>query len=176
MSETLELPPPLSEEVEQEARKEGVTPSEHAVLLLYITTALLREPGQSPFQRAVKEFFREHSLDADRVASVFEELVRECLHTYGYDLKQSAGKHQHGLTSLDGMTGVLKEWRNWTVHHSPSYLDRSTTNSLSKSAEVVEHRPRKHSARGKYAHLRTSSEAFSRKKRDEVALEEGPGR
>src|SRR5437762_135909 len=78
---TIALPEPLDEALALEARKGGVPAREHATLLLYLAAALLRDEEPTPFQEAVKDFLSSHSLDADRVSSVFEELVRLCLRT-----------------------------------------------------------------------------------------------
>lgn len=79
MSLTIELPRPLGEELAFEAQREGVSAAEHATLLLYLATALLKEEDPSPFQEAVRSFLAHRLVDAERITSVLEELVRVCL-------------------------------------------------------------------------------------------------
>lgn len=122
MPKILELPEPLRIELEREAEREGVSPDEHAALLLYIVTAL-QDAGKKNtlFQEAVKAFFTSHSLDADKVADVLEELVQVCLTSpTGLGKTDAALKfasQEPGrrviITSPDG---PLVEWRNALVH------------------------------------------------------------
>src|SRR5437660_1135094 len=84
MSLRIELPPPLDEELCEEAEREGVPAAEHATLLLCRAHALSNEERPTPFKDAVRVFLAHRSLDADHVSSVFEELVRLCL-TYDED-------------------------------------------------------------------------------------------
>src|SRR5437870_4235552 len=67
MPMTLDLPRPLDEEITLEAKREGVPAADHATLLLYLASSLLRGEEPTPFQKAVKDFLSYHSLDADRV-------------------------------------------------------------------------------------------------------------
>jgi hypothetical protein len=79
MALTLELPPPVGEELTQEARREGVSETDRAALFVCLATALLQEEKLTPFQDAVKLFLVHRSIDAERVASVIDELVNVCL-------------------------------------------------------------------------------------------------
>jgi hypothetical protein len=70
------LPDPLHDELALEAEREGVSPNEHAVLLLYLATALLSEGSPTPFQEAVRRFLGRYSLDYAQIRSALQELVR----------------------------------------------------------------------------------------------------
>jgi hypothetical protein len=176
MSATLELPPLLREEVEYEAQKEGIPPSDQAVLLLYIVTALLREPERSPFQRAVRDFFEEHALDASQVASVFEDLVHHCLHRSTPEWKGGVDESRRDRGGMDELAKILAEWRNSAVHR-PAWNEVSPSDSHGLATKDVHqgHRLRP-TARGKYAHLHTSSDAFAERKQDEIDREGGSGK
>src|SRR5262249_23517312 len=91
MSLTLELPRPLDEKLTHESELEGVPVAEHATLLLYLATALLRDEKATPFQEAVRVFLSHNSLDAAHISSVFEALVQACL---WHDLGKSSPEFQ----------------------------------------------------------------------------------
>ena len=80
MALLIDLPSPLEEDLENEARREGVSASEQATFFLEFMTALTREGRKTPFRMVVKEYLRQNSLDADRLADVFEKLMGFCLH------------------------------------------------------------------------------------------------
>ena len=73
---TLDLPPPINEELTQDSQREGVSEVDHAALLVCLASAFKQEESHTPFQKAVRVFLSHHSLDAERVFSAFEELVR----------------------------------------------------------------------------------------------------
>src|SRR6266511_950478 len=103
---TIDLPRPLDEELALDAQREGVPAGEHATLLLYLATALLNDEEPTPFQEAVREFLAHHAVDADRVSTVLEELVRLCL-------AASRDESEPALSSL-------KAWRDAIVHRRPA--------------------------------------------------------
>jgi hypothetical protein len=161
---TIQLPRPLDEELTEEAQREGVSAAEHATLLLYLASALLSEDKPTPFKEAVKVFLARHSLDAENVATAFEELVRFCL-------KHAAGKVTPSIQGapddfIDGELVLLKQWRNAIVHGvnvNPgaigSALGRPTEHRLEKGEKQPPHEQirgpelaaRVKSIRGKFA-------------------------
>lgn len=120
MSITIDLPPPLDAQLDQEAKREGISAEERATFLIVLATALFKEDKTTPFQDAVKTFLSHHSLDADHVASVFEELIRVCAahHDEGKTSAafQEALKHttKPGNHEIDFVS--LRQWRSALVH------------------------------------------------------------
>jgi len=113
MSLTLELPPPVNEELVQDSQREGVSEMEHAALLVCLASAFKLEDPQTLFQKAVRVFLADNALDAERVFSVFEELVRVCLDTQGTgDLEAPTGKEK----TTAAFHTLLRHWRNAVVH------------------------------------------------------------
>jgi hypothetical protein len=158
---TLELPAPLEENLKQEAQKEGVPAAEHAAFLLSVLTALLREKEATSFRNAVRSFFSQHSLDADQVASVFEELVEQFLQ--GQEKGKPSAEFQPASESL-------RNWRNWHVHQ-PIDESRETAplQPLRQRTRKGERSDKRQTAMGKYAHVPGSSEDFAREKQEEIA-------
>jgi hypothetical protein len=148
---TIDLPPPLDDKLAQEAQREGVPTGEHATLLLYLATALLRDGEPTPFQEAVREFLAQHAVDADRVSTVFAELVKLCLTV-------SRGESEPALSSLTA-------WRNALVHRHSAPGSR-TRDRAKQDTE-------RSSAYGKYAGRIPTSEEFIREKQKEITLEDG---
>lgn len=146
MPRTLNLPEPLSEELE-EASLEGVSPTEHATLLLYIATAL-HEAGKTatPFQEAVRTFLASRSLDAERVAAVFDELVRFCVTAptgAGKTAAALAAAHEAGKTAHYVLPyEALLEWRSAVVHHSVDVSLQAVSSPLPPIEETVQARGR----------------------------------
>lgn len=155
---TLELPAQLEEDLRREAQKEGVPATEHATLLLSILTALLREAETTPFQDALKSFLSEHSLDAKLVASVFEELVRECLEAHDEGNASYESQEFWSDAVSRRVHENLKAWRNGQVHLP----------IVQKPGRVM----REQTAMGKYAHIPGTSEDFAREKQTEIARED----
>jgi hypothetical protein len=117
MSLTIELPNPIDEGLTQEARRKGVSAEEHATLLVVLTMAFLKEQAPTPFQEAVKGFLAQRALDADQIASAFEELVRLCVHADHGEGKASSPLQEaltHAIAHRDG--ALLRQWRNAAVH------------------------------------------------------------
>jgi hypothetical protein len=162
MELTLELPPPLDEELASEAAREGLSPADQATLLLHLATVLLEADRTTLFQEAVKAFLSSRSLDANQVASAFQELVRSCVTPH--DLGKETDAFQNSL-SMDvdlpvsyAPELILRNWRNPPVHRI-------------QAARRVN---RKKSALGKYASFAVGSETLAREKREEITLEERP--
>jgi hypothetical protein len=149
MTDTLELPQPLTRELEATASRIGVPVDDHATLLLYVATALLQEPGASPFNDAVLRFVDEHALDADRVREVLLALLdRAAIQGSGFG--STVAEAEEAYRSL-------QEWRNSFVH------------GRFANQRAPEPRP---SAYGKYAHVRGSVDEFIARKQEEIELED----
>jgi hypothetical protein len=109
---TLELPPPINEELTQDSQREGISEKEHAALLVCLASAFKQEEPHTPFQKAVRVFLSHHSLDADQVVSVFEGLVQACLESNdAWKLKAPTGEGKT-LAAFQ----FLRQWRNSLVH------------------------------------------------------------
>jgi hypothetical protein len=115
MSMTLEIPRPLDEELTWDAEREGVSASELATLLLYLTHAILNEDRPTPFREAVAMFLSHQSLDSHHVASVLEDLVRLCLKQPDEGDPSSEEEIRHGK-GIGDIVALLKLWRNARVH------------------------------------------------------------
>jgi uncharacterized protein (DUF433 family) len=63
MTLEIEVPKSLDEELTQQAAMEGTDKQEHATLLLYLATALLRGTETTPFREAVKVFRAQHPVE-----------------------------------------------------------------------------------------------------------------
>jgi hypothetical protein len=192
---TLDLPQPLNEELTLEATREGLAPTEHATLLLYLATALLREDDLTPFQEAVRIFLSSRSLDADRLASALEELVRLCVAEAHDEVKTSSPLQNARSGSVAAQQGLhadseaaflsrLRAWRDVVVHVAGPVKNqrfdesfdavksnrRPLNSPVQRSGRVGRKRT---SAFGKYAGIVPSSEEFMREKQREIAREDG---
>ena len=184
MTITLEIARTLDEELNLEAAREGVSPSELATLLIYLAQALLSEREPTPFQKAVREFLSSRSLDPHRVASVWEELVRFCVENPA----ESDLAPERDTLSEQGFRNVgalLKRWRNQTVHGGPGALSfgpseferpgnehpgqKSTMISELGEEDRVKH---VRSIRGKYAHVALTSEDLHRDRQTDERISE----
>src|SRR3712207_3298361 len=116
MSMTLDLPAHLEDDLKEEAEKEGVPPDEHATLLLYICTALLREDETTPFQDAVRGFLSDRSLDATYLASVLEQLVKQCLVDPRDGTVSLGAQRVSSDSDPSSVYWRLRAWRNARVH------------------------------------------------------------
>jgi hypothetical protein len=164
---TLELPAPLEENLKQEAQKEGVPATEHAAFLLSVLMALLQEKEATSFRNAVRTFFSYHSLDAEQVATVFEELV-----------EQSFQSQEKGKTSAEFQQASesLRAWRNWHVHQPiDEPREMEPLQPLHRRLRKSERTGERETAMGKYAHVPGSSEDFAREKQEEIAREDRRG-
>ncbi|SIO65725.1 hypothetical protein SAMN05444166_7808 [Singulisphaera sp. GP187] len=170
MELTLELPSSLDAELDEDAKREGLSPAEQATLFLHLANALSSsEKTPTPFKAAVKGFLASRSLDPSLVASTFEELVRVCA-AY-HDLGKTSQAFQKGVGQETAMvtaptdellvTQVLMNWRNPFVH--------------APLREMVQRSGRTNrSCLGKYSYLPGSDEDFAREKIHEIAHEERP--
>jgi hypothetical protein len=112
MSLTLELPPPINDELTQDSQREGISEKEHAALLVCLASAFKQEEPHTPFQKAVRAFLSHYSLDAERVVSAFEGLVQACLEPNdAWKLKAANGE---GKTAAAFQ--FLRQWRSSLVH------------------------------------------------------------
>jgi hypothetical protein len=189
MSLTLEIPPPLDEELSEEAERAGIPAAEHATLLLYLANALSNEERPAPFKEAVRAFLTHHSLDADHVTSVFEQLVRLCL-TYSEDQGSSRPREMRdALAERD--FALLKQWRNALVHGvngeaSSSSLSPPTGSPGQSGKEQASSKPerdadlaaRVRGVRGKFARVGGGwlSDELHRERQSDKEKEERPTR
>jgi len=195
MSLTLEIPRPLDEELTADAKREGISAAERATLLLYLVTALLNDEKPTLFREAVRVFLSHHSLDADHVATVFDELVRLCVEAQEEDEGSSPLQGAGGRVDVKRVGALLKHWRNAAVHRAldinpdviifdagylESLLQRAGREATRDTEEVAgEERDQSRvahvkSIRGKYAHLGVTSDDLRRERRaDEEISEHG---
>jgi hypothetical protein len=164
MSMTLEIPPPLEDELSREAKREELSPEDHATLLLCLATALRKSAQETPFRRAVREFLSSHSVDADRFSTAFETLLGVC--SEHRDETPTVPKELEPERTATTATpdsvkpSILQSWRNALVH-------MPLTEAMIQSAAR-----RQPSAMGSCSHLGLSSEEFAREKQEEIAREE----
>ena|SRR5437867_10225948 len=196
MSLTLEIPRPLDEELTADAKREGISAAERATLLLYLVTALLNDEKPTLFREAVRVFLSHHSLDADHVATVFDELVRLCVEAQEEGEGSSPLQGAGGRVDVKRVGALLKHWRNAAVHraldispdviisdagHLESLLQRAgreSTRDIEEAAREEEGDQSRvahvKSIRGKYAHLGVTSDDLRRERRaDEEISEHG---
>lgn len=140
---SLELPSPLGDEMSREAERRHVSPSEYAEILLSLVRSLRKEHQVTASARAVTEFLRSRSLDADLVVSVFEELVTLLL------------KNRCDTVSID------ENYQGIDVQLPP------IEEIVQKAGRV-----RRTSGRGMFSHLEFSSEQHAREKQEDIAREE----
>jgi hypothetical protein len=97
---------------------------EHAALLLCLASAFKQEEPHTPFQEAVRDFLSQHSLDAERFCSVFEELVRVCadVHDAGMVSSDFQESLNHAVAHRD--YDLLKHWRDSLVHLAQGKTNR----------------------------------------------------
>jgi hypothetical protein len=76
MTMVLELPPPLEEELTQEAEKIGLAADEHVRLLLWVASALVYQAESNPLSEAVRELLAEHSVDPEEFGRILGALVQ----------------------------------------------------------------------------------------------------
>jgi hypothetical protein len=114
MSLTLDLPPPINEELTLDSQREGISEMEHAALLVCLASAFKQDQPHTPFQKAIRVFLSDHSLDAEQVVAAFEKLVSVCLAAHGTEaIELPTGK---GKTEAALQFALLQDWRNETVH------------------------------------------------------------
>ena len=180
MSITVELPPPLDDELSSEARREGISVADHTAILLHLATALRNEGSPTPFRDAVRVFVSSRSLDAERVASVLDELVEICVgdREGGADVEAAAATRR--VADADAARALLRAWRVQIVH-GPRGAELGV--DLDLDAVIVDMPPvdvlrqragrlRRPAAKGRYSHIGGGSEEFAREKPREIAREE----
>jgi hypothetical protein len=114
MSLTIELPQTLGEELASEAQQVGISAAERATLLLYLATALLKEENPTPFQETVRNFLAHRSLDAGRIGSVLEELVRVCVEARDEGATPTEVARGDAMAHRDAT--LVRHWRDAIVH------------------------------------------------------------
>lgn len=127
ISLTLELPSPINEELTQDSQREGISETEHAALLVCLASAFKQDEPHSLFQKAVRDFLADHSLDAEQLGSVFEELVRACL-----------AVHDAGRASA-GIQRQLSQWRNAAVHRPVDESHDAVMSDVSPRDTILQH-------------------------------------
>jgi hypothetical protein len=178
MALSIELPAPLEEELALEAKREGVTVSDQAALLLQFMTALAREGRITPFRSLVQAYLRQKSLDAERLADVIDGLVAICLHSESLNPANSNVSTLNDPSKnskLEAAKSLLREWRSPDVHREIGIessmeimqVEFPPLESLIQRAG----RMTRESILGKYAYLGGGTEEFMRQKQTEIDRE-----
>jgi hypothetical protein len=176
MTLSIELPPPLDEELAIEAEREGVSVSDQAALLLHLMTALTREGRKTPFRSVIRAFLQRNAIDADQMAKVCEALVILCLH----DTDQLPKPNDHGSDTdrdwigADQARSLLRMWKSADVHQSVDTDIDVILSGLPALDELIQRsgRVQRPSAMGKYSWLKTSSEDYAIEKQREIERED----
>lgn len=152
----LEVPPRVAYELERLAEPAGVSPEELAILLLNVAVALGPRGALLPFGEAVRQFLGERSVAPGQAEAVLAELLERCL----------AGEPQGGLGS----------WRE--AYNPVPYGPANGGTLMVREQPIHAYAPPapapivRHSAFGRYAHLRSGSREFAAAKEAEIALED----
>ncbi|HET7460919.1 MAG TPA: hypothetical protein VFJ82_06715 [Longimicrobium sp.] len=152
----LELPPRVAYELELAAERAGVPPEAFAILLLNVAAALEPRSESSPFGAAVREFLRERSVGAEEARAVLAELVERCF-AQQPEGGLGAWREAYNPVPYGPSTGGTHMVREQPIH---AYVPPV-------AAPVV-----RHSAFGRYAHLRSGSREFAAAKEAEIARED----
>jgi hypothetical protein len=176
MALLIELPPIIEEELAVEASREGVSTSDQAAFLLQLITALTRDGRNTPFRIVVKAYLQQNSLDADRLAGIFEGLMTLCLKnedevTISPDQPTSPSIEP---LSRDRILSLLRAWRGPEANCSVDHNVAISIHELPHLDRLIQRSGRKNrvSALGKFAHLGLSTEAFIAEKRLETERED----
>lgn len=152
----LEVPPRVAYQLERLAEQAGVSPEDLAILLLNVGVALGPRGASLPFGAAVREFLQQRSVGVEQAGAVLAELVERCL----------AGQPQDGLGT-------------WREAYNPIPYGPETGGTLMLREQPVHaYAPPapapvvRHSAFGRYAHLRSGSREFAAAKEAEIARED----
>jgi len=182
MALLIELPAPLEEELAVEASREGVSTSEQAAFLLQLITASTRDGRKTPFRSVVKAYLRQNSLDADRLADVFEGLMAVCLQNDGPEPMEPDKQTPGPIDSMetDRALSLLRGWRSPEANCSVDQNVDISTHELPPPEQLIQRagrmrrtaRMRASSVRGKYAYLGGGSEEFMREKQLEIDRED----
>lgn len=148
MSLPLVLPPSLEYQLRSEAEREGLSLQDHVSLVLNLSTALLKDEGETPLRQAVNDFFAKRSLDSYRVSQALRDLLQ--LAASSHDPGEQSELFQSGIAADDPTT----------------ILERVLGTSMK-----VQRNPQL-SGFGKYADLLPSSDDFAREKQEDLAREE----
>jgi hypothetical protein len=147
MTLNIELPQPINEELSQDSQREGISEMEHAALLLCLASTFNQEEANTPFQEAVRDFLFQHSLDAERVFSVFEELVRVCAEVHDAGKAHSSFQEKLAKAVAHRNFELLKHWRDSFVHQTspldtPEQAQGRTNRKVDDAKEAIDPRDR----------------------------------
>ena len=151
MSLTLELPAGLSDELEQQAERIGISPEVHATSLLYLAASALEMDPES-LEGPADQFISSIPAGKGQVVAIFWWMVRRLI--------------EDGVVpeaEQERMAQFAERLRAW--------LDRTGW----KPSPDRPVQPSGPSALGKYAHIAGTSEDFARLKQAEIDAEDGRG-
>lgn len=143
MSLTVDLPPPLGDDLSREAEREHVSPAEHARILLSLIWSLRRDHQGAVSSRVIKGYLQSRELDPDLVVTVFDDLINLLL------------KNRCDTLSID-------------ANYDRGVVELPPIEEMVQKAGRV----RRLSARGLAAHLKVSSEDVAREHQEDIAREE----
>ena len=143
MSLTVDLPPPLGDDLSREAERAHVPPAEHVRILLSLIWSLRRDHQDAVSAKVIKGYFRSRELDADLVVTVFDDLVTLLL------------KNRCDTLSID-------------ANYDLGVIELPPIEEMVQKAGRV----RRVSARGSAAHLGVSSEDMAREHQEDIDREE----
>jgi hypothetical protein len=176
MTLSIDLPPPLDEELAIEANREGVSVSDRATLLLHLMTALARDGRKTPFRSVVRSFLERNAIDADHMAEVCEALMALCLHDTDQLPKppDTASINADYPIDADHARSLLRHWRNTEVHQSVAKDIEVSLSGLPPLDHLLQRsgRVRRASVMGKYSWLKGSSEDYAIEKQREIVRED----
>jgi hypothetical protein len=113
MGFTLDLSPPLEEELTREAEREDVSLEEHVASLVRLALALTYSGSETALGQDVKTFLSERSIELDRVAIVLDEFrVSRLIQSAGRVNRHTSlmGRYAHlGVTSEDAARAKQEE-------------------------------------------------------------------
>jgi hypothetical protein len=120
---TIELPEPVSREIDDEASSDAIPSADFAALLLCLATAFHDlDKGATPFKQAVKAFSEAHSVEPGRLAALIADLLDYCQVPTGSGKTSAVLEWLDGQTSLNQVQGkkihyaILSNWRQGAVH------------------------------------------------------------
>jgi hypothetical protein len=178
MAISIDLPAPLEEELEMEAEREGVTVSEQATFWLQLMTSLTRDGRKTPFRTVVQAYLRQNSLDAERLADVFEGLMALCLHESAQQPLPIGDGNDVKSLLIDSNTilSLLRHWRSPINHRSIEDDADLIVHELPPLGDLIQQNGRKNriSCLGKYSHIKLNTEDIMAERRRETEREDRP--
>jgi len=118
----------------------------------------------------VRVFLSHHSLDADHVATVFDELVRLCVEAQEEGEGSSPLQEAGGRVDVKRVGALLKHWRNAVVHraldinpdviisdgvHLESLLQRARRFERETTGDAEEPAPKEERDQSRVAHVKS---------------------